>query len=152
WWWRSGEYEITDGYIHPVAGSVIERYEPWRDYNEPEGKQAIAQPYNALFSVIRRIRAGTLSEADRDKAIKAWCRGHGLLGVLLHQSESATFTHGTRGPRGTRAVTYVREFSGWTEYGHLTPEPTTAIVRDLVRFQPRFEPDAPTWYAFFPGR
>lgn len=106
-WVRFGAYEVTCGLIRPYTSSGVRTYEPWREFTDsldPESLERSADslglsagsdrkrrlpdaPYQALLALVSEIEreGGEASEA----LVCRWCAGHGLLGLLPHQTHSA---------------------------------------------------------------
>jgi hypothetical protein len=100
-WWRASRYQIQDGLIGPVPGSPIDHYDPWAAHADARagwGGGGSRPPYAALLELVWQIRL--LPPRARDKArltpesealIVGWCTAHGLLGVLLHETEAVYY-------------------------------------------------------------
>ena len=150
WWWRYDRYEVKDGYIRPVEGQKLLRYEPWTGYQTPHGKAAIQQPYESLFRLMTVLDVCEV-EDSRNAAIVEWCSKYGLLGVLLHQSESVVMPITQDGKQ--RGLTeYYRETRGWssTRDTDTNPARVGAMVRKLGHFQTELK-TLDSWSRFFPG-
>lgn len=91
-WWRASRYEIKNDFIVPTDDATFEEYDPWEGFQVGTS----SPPYDALFELLRALDAnGTnqmrLTSAGED-LILAWCRSHGLLGVLPHRLIAAHMT------------------------------------------------------------
>jgi hypothetical protein len=141
WWWRFDRYEIHQGYIRPAPGAAVETYSPWELYKVPAKKEAITQPYHTLF------RLTEMGQPERERELLSWCSKFGLLGVLLHRSESVSVP-GSRG-----LATYTREVGGWRALTDFSADAgaSCALVRSLGEYQPTPQPVGQTWGPFFPG-
>jgi len=148
WWWKFDRYEIEAGYIKPAVGSALARYAPWSLYKSPHGKDPIQRPYHSLLGLV-----GQKAELDHDSetAILDWCSEYGLLGVLLHRSESVSLPMLESGEQ-LGLNRYARETAGWIAAKTLDRDPAHAgaWVRQVGRFWSEFEPLDETWGRFFP--
>jgi hypothetical protein len=175
-WFRFERYDITEGYIRPGLNAKLIECAPWREFGEAEGKLPRQQPYHSLLELIARLgsrseltkelRDGNLS-LERRSAIAEWCARHGLLGILLHVTESVTLPAELL-PTGAfpiaplpllsqevpSSVRYVRTSRGWTVQGPTftfggDAPPAGVIARSLTGFELNFEPLS-FWDKFFP--
>ena len=140
-WWRSARYEIQDGLIGPVPAALIDSYDPWAAYSQARtsgGGGGDPSPYAALLELIWRVRL--LPSRPQGKArltpeseslILDWCAAHGLLGILLQETEAVSYAarwgNAELGEDGGREgvlqpirTTYrwtgsVWDIAGWTE-------------------------------------
>lgn len=106
-WCRASAYEVRAGTIVPAPGARFERYAPWEAYLEArrlesgEGEKSMGRrpdlvpgPYVDLLRLAKDLptdvppakRLARKTEAQ----VLAWCREHGLLGLLPQQTLSAT--------------------------------------------------------------
>src|SRR5215468_7280309 len=129
-WWRAIDYEIRRSpagvaYIQPATGAEIVEYDPWTEFNEARGSRSRAlSPYHELLRLAeatdwrpaptgRGFRVEGLGfyelEPGDEKRLLAWCKDHGLLGLLLHRVESVTLTYQWR-----RAPTAHPLAAAWT--------------------------------------
>lgn len=93
-WWRADAYELRGGYIAPVAGAAFTPFDPLDDFQDARaGRGETASPYLALINLVDRIALDARGEltADSRSRLLAWCDAYGLLGLLLHRVQQATF-------------------------------------------------------------
>ncbi len=156
-WTRFDRYEIRDGYIRPAPNARKVEYEPWSDYAPPKGKTGTERPYHSLVKLVERLERRPdpfkpLGQ-EHDEEILHWCREHGLLGVLLHRVEMATFVQAPGTGFGPR-IRFQRTTRGWQCSEPIfdlkgIPDPGV-VIRDLGSFNWRIEPESETWATFFP--
>lgn len=95
-WWRFSAYEIRESWICPAKGARLEAYDPWLAYHAArEGGGWGAPPYQSLLELIERLSFRPRSAerpfalaAESEQRLLAWCREHGLLGVLPHRVQA----------------------------------------------------------------
>jgi hypothetical protein len=101
-WWRADRYEIRDGRIRPIPGAEIEPYDPWATYVRTRrgisGADSPSAPYSALLELAWRARLITPRAGQRarltpewEALILEWCASHGLLGIVLQETEAAYY-------------------------------------------------------------
>jgi len=86
-WWRCTGYEILDGRIVPTRDSNVERYDPWRVFQNCLEHAKIGEPFLSLLNLLKELRnrrptARVLSEdltAKEMELITTWCTKNGLL-------------------------------------------------------------------------
>ncbi len=94
-WWCFDAYEVKDGFIRPVPGARLDGYDPWARYWK-EGSAVHSPPYVELGELIRKLPDGERLPRPGDepeslvKAVRAWCRRYGLLGLLPHDTRLAS--------------------------------------------------------------
>jgi hypothetical protein len=97
-WWKASRYELHDGLIRPVPGAPIDLYDPWAAYAQARagwGGNAAAPPYAALLELVWQVRLlpqrtdrnPRLSPESEELVLK-WCSAHGLLGIVLQETEA----------------------------------------------------------------
>jgi len=101
-WWRADRYEILDGRIGPAQGAVLDTYDPWAAYARTRRAGSAVDgapaPYAALLELAWRVQL-TLPRAhepvrltpDCERRVLEWCASHGLLGILLQETEVAYY-------------------------------------------------------------
>jgi hypothetical protein len=100
--WRAARYEIRDGRIRPAHDAAIDAYDPWAAYASNRGggfgANGASAPYAALLELAWRVRvlnararepARLTTEGER--LVLDWCASHGLLGILLQDTEAAYY-------------------------------------------------------------
>jgi hypothetical protein len=56
-WWKFDRYEIDDGYIRPVTGAKLVKYDPWEMYHQATSqKAAVSPPHTQLLQLVQSIR------------------------------------------------------------------------------------------------
>jgi hypothetical protein len=113
-WPRCSRYEISDGYIVPTRDAKLTWYDPWHDFLATRRDHATAEAaYDELLRLLDSVAVRMLSvdEVSRvargrskagavlrptfvkytfdERAVLAWVRKHGLLGLLHHGLEAA---------------------------------------------------------------
>lgn len=167
-WWRSTQYEISQGWIRPTAKSKLERYNPWREFwesrNHTVGQAPFADqpPYQSLMKLVHGLEykdgprryPACLTPQSLD-SITNWCRDHGPLGVLLSRWEAITLaaTPGDseeivqrRYVRGPGRLIQVIQSSGEMGDGR-----GSVVIHALHDMEPKVEPPQQTWCSFFPS-
>ncbi len=148
-WWRFSGYEVRNGFICPAPEATLRTYDPWASYWK-EGTTVHTPPYVELAEVIRQIPADErLPTADEEpealvKAILAWCRKFGLLGLLPHSVSVASLD-----------PYIVRRFpTGWEksyEPWNLEDEPKQFTIGQEEFGGPPWLGDVnSSWWKFFP--
>ena len=97
-WWRCSRYHIEDGLIRPVPGAPIDHYDPWTAYEDARagwGGGGSPPPYAALLELVWSVRLlpprapqKVQLTPDSEALVLDWCAAHGLLGVVLHDTEA----------------------------------------------------------------
>ncbi len=97
-WWRARAYEIHNGLIRPASGTPIEDYDPWAAFSGARsgwGGGGAPPPYVALLELVWRIRLLPPRPQENPRLtpesaalIINWCAAHGLLGILLQETEA----------------------------------------------------------------
>ena len=156
-WTRFDRYEIRDWYIRPAPDARKVQYDPWSAYAPQKGKTATERPYHSLLKLVdsleRRPEPTDPLGQEHLEEILDWCRQNGLLGVLPHRVEMATFAKGS-GTRFRDRIRFQRTTQGW-QYSEpildrsRVPEPGI-FIQYLGSFTVRFETDSQTWATFFP--
>lgn len=144
-WLRFERYEIRDGYIRPIG--TPRHYWPWEGFRAPERKKAIERPYGELVRLADSIPPGTTPSDSQLDEITHWCEQHGLLAILLHRCESVILPSDSK----VYVAKYERETKGWRAVR--TPDARFtcgAWMRDVGRFNSRFEPLSENWMRYFP--
>lgn len=75
-WWRFDSYEVQDGYVRPTAAAKGDVYDPREDPG-------------ALDSLLDLVNVAPFTR-EGGARIAAWCRDHGLLGILPHRAVHVT--------------------------------------------------------------
>src|SRR5438876_1021883 len=140
-WWRGARYEIQGSLIAPASEVSIDSYDPWAAYSRARagwGGGGAAPPYAALLELAWRVRllptrphGNARLTPESETLILDWCAAHGLLGILLQETEAAYFAarwgNAELGDDGRREgvlqpirTTYrwtgsVWDIGGWTE-------------------------------------
>ena len=167
-WFRFDRYEITGGYIQPAPDAHLIEYQPWKGFDKPQGKESLKRPYLSLLELAPLLdfdfseKRTTRLETPGEERLLEWCSQYGLLGILLHRVETATFPAETRFPRGLSGNVPVpvaerleRTNSGWrildvVPFLH-PPLPGAYLRRKLGDFEITFESLSESWAHYFPG-
>jgi hypothetical protein len=165
-WWRFDRYEIRDGRIGPGRRAKLKRYDPWEARGDSKPRQA-GRPARGLETAAYNELAALASispysyKTQDEARITAWCASNGLLGILLHQTQSVRLSPRvlpslSRRSKREKAIEAQDEYypssrgwltlfrrSGWKE-----PE---VILTGLEGRNIRSEPLSATWHRFFPS-
>lgn len=87
---RSRNSSIRDGYIRPVPGAKLEKYDPWSVYRQARERGSDRDPpHQTLLKLVKNMLPKLGSDFAEftlmpkiETAVLTWCREHGLLGVL----------------------------------------------------------------------
>jgi hypothetical protein len=167
-WLRFNRYEIKGSYIRPAPDSRLIEYEPWEDFQKPQGKESLKQPYLSLLELAPLLqfdfseRRSMRLEAPGEERLLEWCSQYGLLGILLHRVETVTFPAETRFPRGLSgnvpvpvATRLERTNTGWRTLDIFPflhpPKPGAYLRRKLGEYEITFESLSESWAHYFPG-
>lgn len=98
-WWRFDAYEIRDGYIRPAEGAALRTDEPLANFQVTRAERKEARgpetkpPYVSLINAIEKVEYGDngLLVPSAEQSLLEWCQAHGLLGLLTHEVQQASF-------------------------------------------------------------
>src|SRR5437879_1561204 len=99
-WWKASQYEVHDGLIRPVPGAPVDLYDPWAAYTQARAGWGGtgAPPYASLLELAWQVRLlpprtdqnPRLSPESEELVLK-WCSAHGLLGIVLQETEAVYY-------------------------------------------------------------
>lgn len=134
WWWKCSKYELRDGCICPAPGAKWEQYDPWEAYQRALYNRKVYQPlYQNLLNLYSEIKEDVRSvlnavpmadvftgtpdkialTQEGEKRLLAWCREHGLLGILLQRVAMVCLPFTSEKGRPLPDM-YLKTSMGWT--------------------------------------
>ena len=156
-WVKFDRYQVHDGYISPAPGAEGSWYDPWAEFRSERSRQRnVDRPYQSLLQLVESLPYA--ATVKRDENLCEWCAQHGLLGVLLAQSDMATLAPV---PDETGRLSQKRHFRMNDRWGSFTRSedeaadagwlPTGALIQRLGQTKWLPEPMPQTWGRYFPG-
>ena len=146
---RFNRYEVRDGYIRPAPGAKGEWYDPWEGFRASRSKQGRQDPpYQSLIALVEDLRTDHVLD---------WCAAHGLLGILLAQTDMVTLAPTAEGGGSLAQKRYFRRNTGWGKFSREQPVgaepnwlPPGVLIQHLGTTKWLHEPFGETWARFFP--
>jgi hypothetical protein len=125
YWWRFAKYDLRDGYLRPARGARLEQYDPFE-----------SAVYESLVELVGSKGIFPITP-EGERRVLAWVADHGLLGILPHETLSATLTPQWQpffvpGNDELFATVprYIRTPTGWSVRGHVPMRPSATKINE----------------------
>jgi hypothetical protein len=152
YWWRAERHVIRNGCVCPEFHVGHVQYDPWQEYRASRaGADSMNPPYTCLLTLVGALAEDPQTVTRHNdvhfgptgkRRLLDWCAGHGLLGLLPHQTVVASLAPRWERMGASPTCVPVQHVHPWDTYGwsvvfdswvHSVPEPPRGLrPGDLV--------------------